>query len=149
MATDLQESPILRNPLQGTGVEWMIDALECDCGALRDLDRVQLICQRVIDDLGLNVVGSPQGHRFPGPGGVTALYMLSESHLACHTYPEYGIATFNLYCCRERPPWNWAAELTDQLGAGKVTVRRFTRGRMPGTEPGITEAPAIDREANR
>ena len=39
-------------------------------------------------------------HKFGGEGGVTGLIMLTESHLACHTYPEYQTATFNLYCCR-------------------------------------------------
>lgn len=127
----------------------MIDALNCDRSALRDLQRIQWICRRVIDDLGLNVVGSPQGHRFPGPGGVTALYMLSESHLACHTYPEHGIATFNLYCCRERPPWKWEAELKGQLGAAEVVIRRFARGRGLGTTERTIDETLSDGEADR
>ena len=74
------------------------------------------------------MVGEPQCHRFDGPGGVTALYMLSESHLACHTYPEYGLATFNLYCCRERSAWDWQGMLTKMLGAKTVQVRQLPRG---------------------
>ncbi len=46
----------------------------------------------MIAALGLAVVGAPQVHHFGGPGGVTALYLLSESHLACHTYPELLVA---------------------------------------------------------
>jgi S-adenosylmethionine decarboxylase len=107
----------------------MVDALDCEESALRDLERLQQICERVIADLGLNVVGTPQAHQFPGPGGVTALYMLSESHLACHTYPEHRMATFNLYCCRQRPAWPWSLELATWLGAGEVMVRQFARGR--------------------
>jgi len=31
---------------------------------------------------------------------VTGLLLLTESHLACDTFPERGFASFNLYCCR-------------------------------------------------
>ena len=67
-------------------------------------------------------------HKFDGEGGVTGLIALTESHLACHTYPEYGTATFNLYCCRTRPEWNWEAELKTALGATEVNVQKIERG---------------------
>ncbi len=34
------------------------------------------------------------------PYGYTLLVLLSESHLAIHTYPEYGSLYFNMYSCR-------------------------------------------------
>ena len=37
------------------------------------------------------------------PFGVTLLYMLSESHLSIHTFPEKGYAAFDLYTCRNYP----------------------------------------------
>ena len=122
-------------PLSGTGVEWIVDAVGCDAESLRDLKLVERICNRVIADLGLKVIGQPQSHRFPGPAGVTAMYMLSESHLACHTYPEHGVATFNLYCCRARRPWPWQDELQFCLGATDVTVSRVERA--SSAEPGL------------
>jgi S-adenosylmethionine decarboxylase len=110
------------------GVEWVVDAQGCAPELLRDLDRLRLVCDQVVDDLGLNVVGDPQCHQFPEPGGVTALYLLSESHLACHTYPEYALATFNLYCCCDRESWAWESNLRAHLGAKDVQVRRLDRG---------------------
>ncbi|MFY9609600.1 MAG: S-adenosylmethionine decarboxylase, partial [Blastocatellia bacterium] len=44
------------------------------------------------------------------------------------TYPESGIATFNLYCCRLRPNWDWSAKLIALLGADRVTIRSSIRG---------------------
>jgi S-adenosylmethionine decarboxylase len=78
----------------------------------------------------LNVVGLPQWHKFSPDGGVTRLYLLTESHLSCHTYPESGIATFNLYCCNARPEWPWAARLTLLLGATSVSVQSISRGSL-------------------
>ncbi len=105
----------------------MVEANQCHAEPLRDLAAILSICQAVIDDLDLTVVGRPQSHQFPGPAGVTALFLLSESHLACHTYPEHRFATFNLYCCRRRSCWDWQRELTERLGAERVTVRAIDR----------------------
>lgn len=115
-------------PTLGTGTEWVVDASGCNVASLRDIDLIQKICQQVVADIGVKVVGNPQCHRFAGSGGVTALYLLSESHLACHTYPEYGLATFNLYCCRERAAWDWQGMLSKTLDAKVVHVRHFSRG---------------------
>lgn len=109
------------------GTEWLIDANGCDAQRLRDGEALREIFKRVIAELDLKVVGEISWHQFPSPYGVTGLALLSESHLACHTYPEYGIATFNLYCCRERPRWNWEEVLTETLKAKNVTVRMLER----------------------
>jgi S-adenosylmethionine decarboxylase len=110
------------------GTEWIVDAGGCDPSRLRDLEELERLVDGIVVDLGLQVIGEPVWRIFPGEGGITGLLLLSESHLACHTYPEYGIATFNLYCCRERPPWPWAGRLRDALGAATVTVRTIERG---------------------
>ena len=109
------------------GTEWLIEAKGCDQDALRDDDKIKTILSRVIDDLGLRVVGEVW-HKFDGEGGVTGLIALTESHLACHTYPEHGVATFNLYCCRTRPEWDWESYLTELLSASSVLVTTVQRG---------------------
>lgn len=110
------------------GLETIVDASGCSPEALRNPAAIRQLCERVVRDLDLQVVGQPQWHTFPDPGGVTALYLLSESHLACHTYPEFGLATFNLYCCRERVAWDWKRWLTRELGAQRVEIRVVRRG---------------------
>jgi S-adenosylmethionine decarboxylase len=118
--------------MMNVGTEWIVDAEGCAAESLSDAGLVLRLCRQVIADLELKVVGEPMLHQFPEPGGVTALFLLKESHLACHTYPETGTATFNLYCCRERPEWPWEQHLSQKLSAARVTVRVATRGR---TEP--------------
>ena len=109
------------------GTEWLIDASGCDEAALADLDRLRAVFNRVIRDLDLNVLGEIAWHQFDHPGGVSGLALLSESHLSCHTYPEFRAATFNLYCCRERTSWSWETALKEMLGATEVKVRVFER----------------------
>jgi S-adenosylmethionine decarboxylase len=109
------------------GTEWLIEAAGCDAGLLRDENVLRGLLDQVMSDLKLTSVGSVW-HKFPGEGGVTGLIALTESHLACHTYPEHGTATFNLYCCRTRPEWNWERELKKLLGASAVTIQTINRG---------------------
>ena len=109
------------------GTEWLIDASGCDPAALADINRLQTIFDRIISDLELHVLGEISWHKFDSPGGITGIAMLSESHLACHTYPEFRAATFNLYCCRDRATWPWEQMLKEMLGAADVRVRTFER----------------------
>ena len=121
------------------GTEWVVDAFGCQPELLRAPDLLVDLSQRVIRLLELKVVGEPVVHQFGGPGGVTALFLLSESHLAWHTYPEVGLTTLNLYCCREQAEIRWEPLLARFLGASEVSVRRLVRGKRPSeslpTEP--------------
>jgi len=109
------------------GTEWLIEATGCNTATLRDECALRNVLDQIITDLGLRVVGSVW-HKFDGEGGVTGLIALTESHLACHTYPEHKTATFNLYCCRTRPEWDWETNLTEALSATDVTVTKIERG---------------------
>lgn len=109
------------------GTEWLIEATSCEAEKLRDEVLLRSVFDSVIDDLGLKAIDSIW-HKFPGEGGVTGLVALTESHLACHTYPEHRTATFNLYCCRTRPEWNWETNLRRILNAKDVSVTKIERG---------------------
>jgi S-adenosylmethionine decarboxylase len=111
------------------GTEWVVDAFGCAADRLRDPDCARGLLDEIVAAMDLHVVGTPQVHAFGGAGGVTALYLLSESHLALHTFPETGVATLNLYCCRPRSPVaDWTALAMRILGAAHVTVRELARG---------------------
>jgi S-adenosylmethionine decarboxylase len=122
------DEPTLNPSAPLVGVEWVVEALGCDPGRLRDAAAIRTACDSILAELGLRAVCHGLWHTFPFPGGVTGLYLLSESHLACHTYPEHGLATFNLYCCRPRPRWPWEERLAELLGATRVLVRCLPRG---------------------
>ena len=109
------------------GTEWVVDASGCDPEKLTDIEQLKSVFNRIVRDLDLNVLGEIAWHEFPDPGGVSGLALLSESHLTCHTYPEYGAATFNLYRCSSRTSWAWEIMLRELLGATEVNVRVFER----------------------
>lgn len=105
----------------------MIDAGGCRPEALRDLETLESLFARIIRELNLTPASAAAWHVFPEPGGITGMVLLTESHLVCHTYPEHEVATFNLYCCSERPEWPWAERLAEAIGAREVCVRASAR----------------------
>jgi S-adenosylmethionine decarboxylase len=88
---------------------------------------LQDLLDGIVGDLSLNVVGEPLWHTFPGAGGVTGLCLLSESHLAIHTFPEHGSLCLNVFCCRPRGDWDVEVRLRRHVGASDVDVTRIQR----------------------
>ncbi len=111
-----------------SGTEWVVDAHGCDPDRLRSTDVLKAVFDRVVREVGLCAAGEPVWRVFPGAGGVTGLQLLTESHLACHTFPETGFAAFNLYCCRPRAEWPWAERLREAIGAAEVEITTLVRG---------------------
>ena len=109
------------------GTEWLVEASGCKSESLRDEPLLRAVFAKIVADLQLKTI-KEIWHKFDGEGGVTGLIALTESHLTCHTYPEHRSATFNLYCCRTRPEWNWERELKETLGAETVSVAKIERG---------------------
>jgi S-adenosylmethionine decarboxylase len=110
-----------------TGVEFVIDAKGCSPAALRSLDKLRALLDRLVKDLPLHPVAGAQWHVFPGEAGVTGLCLLAESHFAVHTFPEHGSLCLNLFCCRPREDWDFASYLKSEFQADEVCVRKLAR----------------------
>jgi S-adenosylmethionine decarboxylase len=129
---NLTSADVMSSDAFAEGVEDLVDAFGCSPAALSDRALIADIFAHVVRDLHLSPAAPPQWVEFPDTGGLTGVLLLRESHLSCHTFPEQGIATFNLYCCRPRDEWSWVDVLQLSLGAKRVLVRRVGRGGSAG-----------------
>lgn len=87
-------------------------------------DALLALCHAAARQAGLRVVGDCF-HAFGAPGGVTGVLLLAESHLAVHTWPEFGSATVDVFVC------NVSA---DHRGRAEVALDHIVLGLRPARE---------------
>ncbi len=69
-----------------------------------------------------------QSVKFPGDeSGVTGFYVLSESHAAFHSYPEYGYLAIDVFSCGASRPDRVVAYVAKALCADIVGTRTVDR----------------------
>ena len=95
--------------------------------ALDDLSTIESILHDAAQTAGLTAVSSAH-HQFE-PQGLSAVIILSESHIAAHTWPESGNGYVTLTSCRTLAP--------TQIEAVGEMVRRRLRAQQV-TSSGIT-----------
>ncbi|KUG04709.1 s-adenosylmethionine decarboxylase proenzyme, prokaryotic class 1b [hydrocarbon metagenome] len=67
-------------------------------------------------------------HKF-SPQGVSGVVVISESHLAIHTWPELGYAAVDVFTCGDSVnPWDACKYLQEKFGADYVDASEVKRG---------------------
>ncbi len=112
------------------GRHLLIELFSCDRALLDDPGRLEKVMQEAAIAAGATIVESVF-HRFQ-PHGVSGVVVISESHLAIHTWPEHGFAAVDFFTCGARVDY-WRAHdlLKEVFAAETVEVRELLRGRRP------------------
>ena len=76
---------------------------------LENIYGIKPLMEEIIQRCKLNVVSQCE-YQF-SPVGATMLYLLSESHLTIHTYPEKRACSINLYTCNANTDLNDALDI--------------------------------------
>lgn len=93
---------------------------------LDDANRIMKLLKHVCKKAGMKVIKGDY-HKFPRQG-VTAFYILAESHISIHTWPEEGSAAIDIYYCGEEKSVRIAGEfLLKELKPKKVKERFLIR----------------------
>ncbi len=91
--------------MQALGRQILVEFYDCDKDILIDQEaiRTALIEACVI---GKATVVTDTFHSF-SPHGVSGVVVIAESHVAIHTWPEYGYAAVDIFTCGETiSPWD-------------------------------------------
>lgn len=77
-----------------------VSVLDAKTPESSDLNNVQLLedmCKKIISECSLTIINY-QIHQFE-PYGVTMLFLLGESHLSIHTWPERNCFSMDVHSC--------------------------------------------------
>ncbi|MBF7084097.1 S-adenosylmethionine decarboxylase proenzyme [Desulfallas sp. Bu1-1] len=106
----------------------------CEFDILNDINKVEKIMVNAALKAGAEV-REYVFHKF-SPQGVSGVVVISESHLAIHTWPELGYAAVDVFTCGEKVnPWDACNYLTEQFGAEHLTAKETKRGILPDIMP--------------
>jgi len=77
-------------------------AYGCDREILIDEKLLRGIVIEAVDVAGATLIDIKSWRVEGEKGGVSVIALVSESHVAIHTWPEYGYATIDVYTCGEQ-----------------------------------------------
>lgn len=81
----------------------LVEFMKCDPQIMNDVSRIEHDMVDAAEKAGATVINSTF-HHF-SPFGVSGVVVIQESHLAIHTWPEYGYAAVDLFTCGEMDAW--------------------------------------------
>jgi len=119
--------------LQALGRHVLAEVYGCRFEVLNDIKKVQDIMVNAALEAGAEV-REMVFHKF-SPQGVSGVVVISESHLAIHTWPELGYAAVDVFTCGEKVnPWDACNYMAEKFGAADVSASEIKRGYIPEQE---------------
>ncbi len=118
-----QKAPSITN----LGRHILAEFYNCNSNVLNNLELIERVMAEAATECGATVV-EKKFHMF-SPYGVSGVVIISESHLAIHTWPELGYAAVDLFTCGDTCNPLIAYEyLKEKLSAGSAIYTELHRG---------------------
>ncbi len=128
ITTPIKQSTARRAP-QYLGRHILAEFFECDPNVLNNPELVEKYMLQAALECGATVVNKCF-HLF-APHGVSGVVIISESHLAIHTWPEYGYAAVDLFTCGEQCDPKVSYEfLKEKFNSRDAKYSQLNRGLM-------------------
>jgi S-adenosylmethionine decarboxylase proenzyme len=115
--------------MEALGYHVMMELFDCDRDVLNDREKIEEYMLMAAKKAGATVIETAF-HHF-NPQGVSGVVVIAESHLAIHTWPEYGYAAVDVFTCGETVDTFTAYRyLKEKLGAQIVKSYEMKRGEL-------------------
>ncbi len=113
--------------MNALGRHILAEVYGCEPATLNSVDLVQKVMVQAAIEAGAEV-REVAFHKF-SPQGVSGVVVISESHLAIHTWPEYGYAAVDVFTCGDNVnPWDAFDYIVEAFKAKNVSVSEVKRG---------------------
>jgi spermidine synthase len=104
----------------------LVEFMNCDPHIMNDVAAIERDMVAAAQKAGATVINSTF-HHF-SPWGVSGVVVIQESHLAIHTWPEYGYAAVDLFTCGDMDAWISFDHLKDCFKSISYSAIEMKRG---------------------
>lgn len=104
----------------------LVEFMNCEPKIMNDVAAIERDMVHAAQVAGATVINSTF-HHF-SPYGVSGVVVIQESHLAIHTWPEYGYAAVDLFTCGEMDAWISFDTLKECFKAKTYSAIEMKRG---------------------
>ena len=127
------------------GQHVLAEFFECDPNILNSIDKVEKYMVDAALECGATIV-QKCFHMF-NPYGVSGVVIISESHLAIHTWPELGYAAVDLFTCGDKCDPKVSYEfLKKKFHCQNATFSELKRGILNKNTMKVSETPFVVSE---
>lgn len=117
------------------GRQMVIEMYDCESGKFDDADWVRDVLVEAARRAHATII-DVVFHKF-NPVGISGVVVISESHLAIHTWPEHRYAAIDIFTCGDVLDGDAAVSyIARQFGSKRYTVAAHPRGLIAPTEEG-------------
>jgi len=127
------------------GQHVLAEFFECDPNILNNIDKIEKYMVDAALECGATIV-QKCFHMF-NPYGVSGVVIISESHLAIHTWPELGYAAVDLFTCGDKCDPKVAYEyLKEKFHCQNANFSELMRGVLNKKTMKVSETPFVVAE---
>jgi S-adenosylmethionine decarboxylase proenzyme len=115
--------------MSALGRHLLVEFYSCNKEIINNIETVERSMKEAAVKAGSTIVDAVF-RRFD-PHGISGVVVIAESHLAIHTWPEYGYAAVDLFTCGENvDPWAAHDHLAQVFKAGDSKCKEVPRGEL-------------------
>src|SRR5690349_11184558 len=115
--------------MEALGRHILVECYNCSPDLMNDVVHIEKSMVEAAETAGATVINSTF-HHF-SPFGVSGVVVIQESHLAIHTWPEFGYAAVDVFTCGEAVnPWVSYNFLKEAFKAKNHSAVEMMRGQI-------------------
>lgn len=113
--------------MQALGRQILVEYYDCNSEIINDVSQIESILLEATRKSQASII-SHNFHKF-SPHGVSGTVVIAESHVAIHTWPEYGYAAVDIFTCGETiDPWIIQEHIKERFESKNVSSLEMKRG---------------------
>jgi S-adenosylmethionine decarboxylase len=132
--------------MKSLGIQLIVELYGCNRALLDEPSHSERILVEAVNRSGATVI-QPFFHQF-SPHGVSGVVVIAESHVAIHTWPEYGYCAVDIFTCGSQVNPDLICEhIRAEFEAQKISVMEVKRGTLDLPDGEIRHKPMEPAEA--